>query len=158
MLKLGIISRSAGMLLAIDACSIVEVLPPVSCRPAPGVPEWIRGLFVHRGNLIPLVDTSLLLHTPPPPDKMSNRVIVVRLSNTNATTGTVGLWVDQVLGVDRIDFAAAGAHPGLATASTRFLGSVVQTDLGQVQWLNPAELFTEEQLGVLTGRVAEVQG
>ena len=156
MRKLGVIWRAAGVLMAIDSRSIVEVLPPVSCRPAPGAPEWVRGLFAYRGALIPLVDAGRLLGATPGPDLMANRVIVVRVAAGAAPIEwPVGLWVESLLAIERIDFEAAGGHPGFATDMGRFLGPVTQTRWGQVQLVEPAGIFTPEQTAVMTQRLAE---
>ncbi len=153
---LAVIWRSAGLLMAIDARAVVEVLPPVSCRPMPGVPDWVRGLFPYRGRLIPLVDAARLLGATPEPDRMANRVIVVRVTaGTAPVEWPVGLWVESVLEIERTDFEAAGGHPGFATDSTRFLGPVAQTRWGPVQLVEPAEIFTPEQAAVMTERLTE---
>lgn len=151
MSKLGVIWRAAGLLMATSAESVVEVLPPVAWRPAPGAPEWVRGLFSYRANLIPLIDTARLLDAPPEPDRMLNRVIVVRVDGD----WSVGLWVESVLELERVDFDAPGGHPGFATEAGRFLGPVAQTPWGQVQLVEPRGLFTPDQIGVLTDRITE---
>jgi chemotaxis-related protein WspB len=141
--------------MALDSRSIVEVLPPVSCRPAAGAPAWVRGLFSYRGALIPLVDAAAVLGHEPEPDRMSNRVIVLRASADGSAGGPrVGLWVESVLEVDYIDFGAAGGHPGFATQAGRFLGQVTQTRWGHVQQVHPEHLFTAEQAIILRERSA----
>lgn len=156
MANLGVIWRSASLLMAIESRSIIEVLAPVSCRPAPAVPHWIRGLFVYRGTLIPLVDAALLLGAPPAPDRMANRVLVLRLRSTAAPVEwPVGLWVESVLEIDRIEFADASSHPGFSTEAGRFLGPVATTRWGVVQLVHPDELFTPDQARVLTERLSE---
>jgi chemotaxis signal transduction protein len=59
MSTLAVIWRTAGLLLATSADSILEVLPPLYCSPTAAVPDWVRGLFTYRGRLIPLVDSAL---------------------------------------------------------------------------------------------------
>ena len=156
MRSLAIIWRAAGLLMATGAGSVVEVLPPVAYRRAPAVPEWVRGLFAWRGRLIPLVDAARLLGAEPAPDRMFNRVLVLRVGAGVAPVDwPVGLWVESVLELERIDFDAEGAHPGFASDAGRFLGPVAPTRFGQVQLVKPAELFTPEQAGVISQRLAE---
>jgi chemotaxis-related protein WspB len=154
--NLGVIWRSADLLMAIDARSIVEILAPVSCRPMPGAPEWLRGLFVYRGALIPLVDAARLLGAEHVPDRLANRVIVLRIRGAGRSMDwNVGLWVQSVMEIERIEFGAAGGHPGLATEAGKFRGPVAQTRWGFVQRLDPEGLFTAEQAAVLTEHLAE---
>ena len=156
MRALAVIWRAAGLLMATGADSVVEVLPPVAWRRAPAVPGWVRGLFACRGRLIPLVDAAVLLGAEPAPDRMINRVLVLRVgAGESPVDWHVGLWVERVLELEHIDFEAAGGHPGLATDAARFLGPIAQTRFGQVQLVKPAELFTPEQAGLLTQRLAE---
>ncbi len=156
MRALAVIWRAAGLLMATGAESVVEVLPPMAWRRAPAVPGWVRGLFACRGRLIPLVDAAVLLGAEPAPDRMVNRVLVLRVSAGEAPVGWhVGLWVESILELEHVDFEAAGVHPGFATDAARFLGPIAQTRFGQVQLVEPAELFTPEQAGLLTERLAE---
>ncbi len=155
--NLAVIWSSAGLLMAIESRSIIEILPPVSCRPAPGAPDWIRGLFAYRGALIPLVNTARLLGAVPAPDRQANRIIVIRATAAGTPIDwLVGLWVENVMEIERIEFAAAGTHPGFATDQGRFLGSVAQTRWGQVQLVKPDEIFTPEQAAIMTQRLSEV--
>lgn len=154
--KLAVIWRSADLLLAINAQAIVEILPPVSCRAAFGTPDWVRGLFLYRGTLTPMVDAASLLGTGRQPDRMSNRVLVVRSeNNTSSDESVIGLWVETVMEIDRLDFDAPGCHPGFSTSRGRFLGPVAQTRWGQVQLLSPHELIANEQVGLLRQRLPE---
>ncbi|MBX3381425.1 MAG: chemotaxis protein CheW [Phycisphaeraceae bacterium] len=155
MSSLAIIWRAGGLLFSTAVGAVVEVLPPVSVNVAPAVPDWVRGLFVYRGALIPLVDVARLLGRESGADKMSNRVLVVRstLEGAARETGLVGIWVESVLELDRPEFGAAGAHPGFSNEASRFLGPVAQTRFGTVQDVRPADLFTPEQAELLWARV-----
>jgi len=153
---LAVIWRAAGLLFATGVDTVIEVLPPVAWTPAPAVPVWVRGLFCHRGNLVPLVDVSRLLQGEPLPDRMANRVVVARCSLVPGTVpSTVGLWVECVMDLERLVFDGAGTHPGFDTEGGRFLGRVVQTPWGQVQSINPGEIFSPEQSAVLAERLKE---
>ena len=153
---LALIWRSAGLLMAIESRAVIEVLPPLSSRAAPGTPEWVRGLFVYRGGLIPLIDAARLLGAEPAPDRLANRVIVVRVRSAGVRMEwPVGLWVESVMEIERIEFGGAGGHPGFATERGRFLGPVAQTRWGQVQLVKPGEIFTPEQAAIVAERLSE---
>jgi len=66
---------------AIESRRVIEVLPLVTARPIPRMPESIRGIFTHRGRLVPLVDLGRLLTDQPLRETLSTRVIVVEFSN-----------------------------------------------------------------------------
>ena len=50
---------------AIESRHVIEVLPLVAARPSPRMPDFVRGVFTHRGRLVPLVDLGLLLTDRP---------------------------------------------------------------------------------------------
>jgi len=153
---LAVIWRAADLLFATGVDVVVEVLPPLASTPAPTTPPWVRGLFSHRGRLIPLVDVSGLLGAAAVADRKSNRVLVVRCAlNPESLPSTTGLWVQSVVDLERVDFSAAGSHPGFDTESGRFLGPVVETRWGQVQLVNPEQLFSPQQASILAERLKE---
>lgn len=153
---LSVLWRAGGLVFATPVERIAEVLPPLACRAAPATPPWVRGLFSHRGTLIPLVDAARLIGVAPGPDVMANRVLVVRCSpGPDFMPWTTGLWVDAVLDIARIEFDAPSGHPGFAVETGRFLGPVAQTPFGPVQRIEPESLFTREQAAVLADRLKE---
>ena len=159
---LAVIWHGAGLLLATDTDTVIEVLPPVGCRPVPWVPPWVRGVFVYRGDLIPLIDAERLLRglqdgsVAPEEDRMLNRVLVVRVaSHAGAPIRAVGLWVRSVLELERIDFSGPRTHPGFSTESARFLGPIAQTRWGLVQLVSPADLLTAEHAETLSRHISE---
>jgi len=153
MSSLAVIWRAGGLLFSTAVGAVVEVLAPVRANAVPAVPRWVRGLFVYRGALIPLVDVADLLGRESGEDRMTNRVLVVRTGSGGESGGLVGLWVESVLELHRPEFDGAGAHPGFSNEGSRFLGAVVQTRFGPVQDVRPENLFTAEQAEVLWARV-----
>jgi chemotaxis-related protein WspB len=73
---------------AIESRRVVEVVPCVAARPIPRTPDFIRGIFTHRGRLIPLVDLGWLLIDTPLRETLSTRVIVVEFSLGPCSIGT----------------------------------------------------------------------
>jgi chemotaxis-related protein WspB len=94
----------------------------VATRPLPDAPASVRGLFVHRGRLMPLVDLASLLGRPSLRDRLSTRVIVVEPSATaGGPPGRFGVAAENVLSLcddtdaeDRLPPIAGLAAPCLA--------------------------------------------
>lgn len=153
---LAVIWRVAGLLLATSADSVIEVLPPLSSQRIAAVPEWVRGMFTYRARLIPLVDAAGVLGEAASPDRMTNRVLVLRVGEAGSPVEwPVGLWVESVLDLERVEFGAADGHPGFEIERGRFLGPIASTRWGQVQLVKPGELFTPQQASLLSQRLAE---
>lgn len=160
----GLREDAAGVLLALDGQSVLEILPPLPVRPLPGTSPWVRGLTTHRGVSIPVVDASRLLGFAPQAPLACNRVIVAAFPEPHHGH-RIGLWVDAVLDVRRVDFAAPEAHPGLEPAGEegvgeggarpKLLGPLGPTPWGLAQLLRVRELFDERGWHELVGRLVE---
>jgi chemotaxis-related protein WspB len=142
----------AGQRYAIATRHVVEVVPAVAPRPMAHATAWIRGLMNFRGRLIPLIDAAVLMGTESGEPRMANRILVVRVMQKPDDNKSIGLLVEQVVGVDDLDFKNSSTHPGLNVPDTEYLGSVAQTDAGMVQLLEPARILKPEQAAVLFER------
>jgi chemotaxis signal transduction protein len=142
---LAVIWRAGGTVLATEARALVEVLPPLAWRPSAGLPESVRGTFVHRGLTLPLVDAAALLGAPQPPDRMMNRVLVIRLREPPRS---MGLWVECVLDVSRFEIRE-GAEPA-ERAGPLPNGPRAQTRWGLVPLVGPSDLLTDALMDALT--------
>lgn len=153
MSSLAVIWSAGGLYFATAVADVVEVLQPVRATACSGTPAWVRGVFLYRGTLIPLVDVAALLGRPAREDRMLNRVMVVRTGGDAGEPARTGLWVESVLELERPAFEAPGAHPGFAMVAAKFLGRVAQTRFGPVQEVKPGDLFTPEQAELLWSRM-----
>jgi chemotaxis-related protein WspB len=63
--------------LALDACRVKEVVPRVRLEPVAGGPDWLAGVFVHRGRVVPVVDLHHLVGAGDCPAHLSSRIILV---------------------------------------------------------------------------------
>lgn len=139
-----------GQPYAIESRRIVEVVPLVSARPLPHVPEYVRGLFMYRGRLVPLVDLGLRLGTDRAPDVLSTRVIVVSLGQ-DAEMGLpirthsriLGLVAEHVISIRSVD-AAAIALPPLHLAAAPYLGAIYAFAGETIQTLDTDRLLPDD--------------
>jgi chemotaxis signal transduction protein len=141
-----VVWAAAGQHYAVDVGPIVEIIPLVEARPIPQTDPWIRGLINYRGRLIPLLDMASLLGNSPCPPRMACRILVVRARPPEETL--VGLAIEQLIGVEPLDFTAAAAHPGLSAAKADYLGPVAWTEQTAVQLVYPERLpgWEEKQM------------
>ncbi len=56
-----ILIRTAGMQLGVLAHSVVEISTSLEATPLPGAPKYIRGLFLLKGRLVPIISLPALL-------------------------------------------------------------------------------------------------
>ncbi len=90
--------RIHQQLLAVESLQIKELCYIGDFSPIPGTQSAMIGFMSLRGNILPLLDSGLLLHQDPIPVQSSAKVIVVE-----STWGNVGLLVDDIVQILSID-------------------------------------------------------
>ena len=64
--------------LALDVRRIEEVVPWVRLQPVACGPSWLAGIFIYRGQIVPVIDMHRLLGAGECPVHLSTRIILVR--------------------------------------------------------------------------------
>ena len=114
--------------LAIDVRVVREVIPSVALKPVAGAADWLAGVFVHRGKVVPVVDSFALVGVGRCPAHLSSRIILVPLPN-NAEEQLVGILAAKVADVRDID-PTAKPLPMLSGPGRPDLGPVLVDDEG----------------------------
>lgn len=129
---------------AIESRRVIEVLPLVAARPIPHMPTFLRGIFMHRGQFVPLVDLGWLVANHPLQERLSTRVIVVEYSPAGdpATQQTIrlGAVAENVLSLWNAADAEASL-PALHAPSAPYLGRVLRLGGRTVQLLDIEHLL-----------------
>jgi chemotaxis signal transduction protein len=77
---LGVTFQIADDRLGLDVRSIVEVVPSVGLKTVLGSPQWLAGVALYRGHVVPVVDLYRLAGAGKCPGHLSTRLIIVRLN------------------------------------------------------------------------------
>lgn len=95
---------------AIPVQDVVETMRPLPIEPVAGLPEFIAGVAVVRGNPIPVVDLGTLLQAGER-GKSRGRFITVKIGERR-----VAVAVDSVVGLRNLDPSQTGELPPLLKA------------------------------------------
>ncbi|MFM8282849.1 MAG: chemotaxis protein CheW [Planctomycetaceae bacterium] len=144
----------AGQQFAIEARRVIEVLPLIPARPVPMLPDYVTGMFVYRGRLVPLVDLGIRLGGTAAERRLSTRIVVVEYAtpaepNPPAAIPAptrVGLVAENVIATCRSEDAEAD-YPPLRFEDAPFMGRILRlrgqtVHLLAVDRLLPAEVVT----------------
>lgn len=93
---------------AIEVNRVREILARFDVAPLPRTPDYIDGIISLRGDIIPVVDLRVRFELPARPADEETRVIVAELPDA-----LVGIKVDRVFEVLKLDESAVGAPPPL---------------------------------------------
>ena len=138
--------------LALDVRRVHEVVPRVRLQPGAGGPPWLAGVFVYRGQVVPVIDLHRLVGHEECPALLSTRIILVPYP-LGGERRLVGLLAAQVTGITRLDPPSA-AEPRLAAPDRPDLGPVLVTGRRLVHLVEPSRLLPEahqQQLGLVGG-------
>jgi len=127
---------------ALEAARVVEVIPLVELRKLPQTPRGVAGLFNYRGEAVTAIDLSELISGQPAAQRLSTRILVVRIAIEGHGPRWLGLIAERATGTlrrDPADFTPAGLTP-LGAPS---LGPVLLDEQGVIQWIQEQRLLPE---------------
>jgi chemotaxis-related protein WspB len=109
--------------LALDVREVREVVPRVCLQRVAGSPAWLAGVFIYRGQVVPVIDLHRLIDAGECPPHLSSRIILVA-HPVDDVKRLVGLLAAQVADIRDLQ-APTQAQPRLAVAGQPDLGPVL---------------------------------
>jgi len=142
---------AGGQTYAIEARSVVEVLPAVPVRSVPRLPDYVLGVVDYRGRLIPVIDLAKRLIDEFSTRRLSTRLLVVDVPgrapsdpSRQATRPRLGIIAENMVSTLRSDEVDT-VFPAMHLENSTYLGRILRLN-GQtvhmlvVENLLPAEL------------------
>ena len=141
--------------MGVDLRRVREVVPRVRLRAVGGAPNWMAGVFVYRGTVVPTIDLHRLAGGAECPLHLSSRIILVPTHTTDGVERLLGLLATQVADIRTV---AAGEcrTPDLPRDGAIDFGSVVADGPGVLRMLDPDRLLPENDLRRLLALTAGV--
>ena len=127
---------------ALDSRDVHEVVPLVRFRTIPGAPDYVCGVFLYRGRVVPVIDLSRLAGAAPARLLMSTRIILVKLSEAGNSDRLLGLLAEKAVDTlkkDRIQTQ----KPGLVPPSAEWLGNMITEDGQMAQEIDVRRLLPD---------------
>jgi chemotaxis-related protein WspB len=130
---------------AIDAESVVEVLPIVRFKHIPCAPTGVVGMMSFRGSAIPVVDLGIIAFGAETPPRMMTRIVVVRYTpaSRGEESGLLGMIVPEVMHTAHLD-TSRFEPVGIRNDRAPYLGPVLTTDEGVLQQVLVSALLNDE--------------
>jgi chemotaxis-related protein WspB len=140
---------------AIDVRQIAEVLPLLSAKQIPGSPPAVLGAINYRGVSVPLIDLSQLALGRPSQKRLSTRIILVNYQDGFGQSRLLGLLAENA--TETISCAPGEFRDsGLNLPHAPYLGRVLTTEGGLVQWVEVDQLLRPEVRDLLFQSPVEV--
>jgi len=130
----------------IPVANVREILRPLDLFPVPGMGASIEGVINLRGEIIPIVKIHLLLGTGPGEclEALRKRRMII----IDASCGSFGFFVDEVLEVTRIQSEEMQAAPDLGAEGPRsnLVTGIVKVSGRMVVCLDSEKLIPDDLL------------
>ena len=128
---------------ALKATEVAEVLPRLPLKPIAHAPQWVAGIFAHRGALVPVIDLSALTFGAPAQARTSTRLVLVNYQPEPWLEARwLGLILEQATDTLRCDPAQFQPY-GLDNRQAPYLGPVREDALGLMQWIGVNDLLPD---------------
>ena len=141
--KLFLLFRIGTERYALEATEVAEVLPRLVLKPIAQAPDWVAGVFAHRGAVIPVIDLSALTFGEPAPLRTSTRLVLVHYRpGADRAPQRLGLILEQATDTLRCSPLEFKAY-GLDNRQAPYLGPVREDELGLLQWIRVPDLLND---------------
>jgi chemotaxis-related protein WspB len=127
--------------LALDIRRVREVVPRVRLQPVTGSPPWLAGVFVYRGQVVPVIDLHRLAHAGEHPVHLSTRIILIAQTMAGEER-LIGLLAAQVADIREMQFACQTQARLVAPGRADF-GPVLADGAEIVHLVEPDRLLPE---------------
>lgn len=128
---------------ALEAISVVEVIPRVNLSPVHQSPPYVVGQFNYQGQLVPVLDLSQCLGQQTSRAVLSTRIILVNLAKASSEKKLLGLMVEQVTDTLRHD-QATPITASVSLSRPAYLGQKLVYDQDIIQCLCINQLLSTD--------------
>src|SRR5471032_2745797 len=128
---------------ALEAVDIAEVLPRLALKPIAQTPDWVAGVFAHRGAVVPVIDLSALTFGHSAQIRTSTRLVLVHYRpDAERPAQRLGLILEQA--TDTLRCAPSEFKDyGLDNREAPYLGPVREDEHGLLQWIRVQDLLSD---------------
>lgn len=128
---------------ALEAVDVAEVLPRLTLKPIAHTPDWVAGVFAHRGVVVPVIDLSAVTFGHPAQTRTSTRLVLVHYRpDAERPSQLLGLILEQATDTLRCAQSEFKSY-GLDNRQARYLGPVREDEHGLLQWVRVQDLLSD---------------
>ena len=142
---------------AVDVQGVREVLEVPRITRIPRMPAFMKGVINLRGSVVPVIDLRLKLELPSTQQTQQTSIIILEVVHEGEEI-QVGAFVDAVSEVVDIDESSIEPAPKFSTQiNASFIRGIGKIDDNFIIILNTTQVFSEEELGILSDANRETE-
>ncbi|HBA85096.1 MAG TPA: chemotaxis protein CheW [Verrucomicrobia bacterium] len=133
---------------ALDSRDVAEIVPMVHFKEIPRAPDYVLGVFLYRGEVVPALDLSLLAGKARCRALMSTRILLVHYQVREGVVRLLGLVAEQVTDTAHVSEGRISAA-GVAAKEAPWLGGVAADAGGLIQTVRVEQLLPDPVRAIL---------
>ena len=126
----------------INVRNVTEVLPSVALKHFPNGPAYVAGLLNYRGQVVPVIDLTLLMAAQVSRNRISSRIVIVDYPCEGETHYLLGLLIEKITETMKIP-GHAFSRSGVTTHGAPFLGDIAIHNEIMVQMVDIKRVLPE---------------
>lgn len=147
--ELHLLFQLGGDRYTINVREVAEVLPLRHLKQVPEAPDWVAGVFKHRGRVIPVLDLNQRVLKRPALVRNSTRLVLVYFDARRGEHACIlGLILEQTTNTLRLP-ADTFTSNGLEAGQPDYLGPTQADERGLIQRINVQGLLDDAMRAVL---------
>lgn len=119
--------------------TIVEVIPKVNLKDISHASPFLSGLLYYRGNLVPVIDFSLIVAEHPCEETLGTRILIFS-NEENGEEKLIGVTTERATEIITKDIKNLSTS-NVALKDHDFLGSVIEDNDKIIQLVDTQKLF-----------------
>ncbi len=142
---------------AIDVLNVIQTLETEDLTPLPKTPEFVKGIMIFRGNILPVIDLRLKFNIKNTQELNKGFIIVTKFFN-NEKEQEIGLIVDSVLEVSDFDAYDIGTYPEIGSKyNLEFINGFVKQDDEIITVLNIENILSSAEIEILKKSTEKIE-
>lgn len=133
---------------ALEARSVIEVLPLLDLKRIPDAPRGVAGIFNYRGRPVPAIDLSELTLGETAGERLSTRIIIINYPDETGKLHPLGLIAERATEIIRRD-TTEFLDPGLKFGDAPYLGPLSTDSRGVIQRVHEQLLLSDKVRDIL---------
>jgi len=123
-----------------DVKVVVEVIPRVPLQRLPRMPDYVAGLLNYRGEVLPVLDMSVMFNERNSQPYLSTRVIITKIGSAGQLVGLMAENVAETIKVQEKDFVDTRAMGDVGA----FVDAVIIDGHRMIQKVDVNKILTED--------------
>jgi purine-binding chemotaxis protein CheW len=143
-------------IFGVDVKYVIETIEMQELTPIPKTPEFMKGVFVFRGQVVPVIDLRLKFKLDPAPETMK-RYIIVSSFEINNEEQKMGFIVDKLIDVVSLSEYDINDFPEIGSKyNVEFVKGVVKYNEELTIILNIEKILTSVETDLIKKVTKEV--